>query len=190
MDDVLQPARTARLGGVTGNARLTSLIGMILLVLLAVEGATIPFLGPLRGFHILVGLLLLGPVAFKLASVGYKMLSYYGHRTAYVRRGPPHMFLRAFVGPLLVVSTIVMLGSGVALLYAPDSDLIGLAHKASFILWFGAMTLHFFAHIRRASRDTAGDLTEPRTGGRVLRYAAAALAIGLGVVVAVAFGSL
>ena len=48
--------------GVVGNARLTGGAAAILLVLLAIEGATIPLIGRLRGPHIFIGLLLIPPV--------------------------------------------------------------------------------------------------------------------------------
>ncbi len=59
----LERSSAARLG----NHRLTALVGLVLLLGLAVEGATIPFLGSLLSVHIFVGMLLLGPVALKLA---------------------------------------------------------------------------------------------------------------------------
>src|SRR5476651_855348 len=74
-------------GGATGNDRLTAVVGAVLIVLLAVEGATIPFLGGLLTVHIFVGMLLLGPVALKLASTGYRAARYYAGKGEYVRRG-------------------------------------------------------------------------------------------------------
>jgi hypothetical protein len=49
--------------GVAGNARLTGAAAAPLLVLLAAEGATIPFIGQLLGPHIFIGMLLIPPVA-------------------------------------------------------------------------------------------------------------------------------
>jgi hypothetical protein len=54
---------TTRSGGVTGNARLTGAVAVSLLVLLAAEGLTVPFIGQLLGPHIFIGLLLVPPVA-------------------------------------------------------------------------------------------------------------------------------
>ena len=64
------------MGGARGNALLTSLLGAVLLVLLAVEGATIPLIHQLLSVHVFVGLLLLGPVALKLGSTGYRFARY------------------------------------------------------------------------------------------------------------------
>ena len=59
----------------------------MLVVLLAVEGATIPLLRPLLSVHIFVGMLLLGPVALKLAATGYRFSRYYARYAEYVERG-------------------------------------------------------------------------------------------------------
>src|ERR1700693_580151 len=94
------------LGGAAGNARLTALSGALLLVLLAVEGATIPFLRSLLSVHIFVGMLLLGPVALKLGSTGYRMIRYYTRDREYVEAGPPAPLMRVLVAPVLVISTL------------------------------------------------------------------------------------
>ena len=62
--------------GVAGNARLTGGAAVALLALLAAEGATIPFIGPLAGPHVFIGMLLIGPVALKLGSTGYRCARY------------------------------------------------------------------------------------------------------------------
>ncbi len=59
-------AKTTARDGVAGNARLTGGAAAMLLVLLAVEGVTIPFIGPLVGPHIFIGMLLIPPVLLKL----------------------------------------------------------------------------------------------------------------------------
>ena len=59
----------------------------MLLVLLAVEGVTIPAIGQLLSVHVFVGMLLLGPVALKLASTGYRFVRYYAGGLEYVRKG-------------------------------------------------------------------------------------------------------
>ena len=81
---------------------------------LAVEGATIPFLGSLLSVHIFVGMLLLGPIALKLASTGYRMARYYTRGPEYVRLGPPAPLMRVLVAPVLVLSTLTLFGTGVA----------------------------------------------------------------------------
>jgi hypothetical protein len=165
-------------GGAEGNERLTAATGAVLLGLLAVEGVTILFLRPLLAVHVFVGMLLIPPVALKLASTGYRFARYYQRRRAYLAKGPPHPLMRFVVAPVLVVSTIGILASGVALLVLGTRSGIVLGlHKASFLVWFGAMTVHVLVHVRRLPR-LLGSRRSPR--GRPLRAGTieAALAAG------------
>jgi hypothetical protein len=133
--------------GVAANARLTGAVAAALLVLLAAEGATIPFIGPLLGPHVFIGMLLIGPVALKLASTGYRFARYYSGSPAYVRKGPPHVALR-LLAPGVVLTTLALFATGVALLLAgPPSNTLVLAHKLSFIAWVALMTLHVLGHL-------------------------------------------
>ena len=133
--------------GVAANARLTGAAAAALLVLLAAEGATIPFIGQLLGPHIFIGLLLIPPVALKMGSTGYRFLRYYSGSPAYVRNGPPATALR-LLAPGVVLTTLALFGTGVALLFAgPPSDTLLFAHKASFIAWVALMTLHVLGHL-------------------------------------------
>lgn len=184
-------ARAARaprrgFGGAIGNARLTSLTGLVLLVLLAVEGATLPAIHQLLSVHIFVGMLLLGPVALKLATTGYRFVRYYTHGAQYVRLGPPAPLMRVLVAPVLVLSTLTLFGTGVTLLAVPHRGLVLGLHKASFIVWTGAMTIHVLAYVLRAARNVLSDLAGRRAGGGAVRLGLAALAIGAGLATAVA----
>lgn len=168
--------------GVEGNSRLTGGAAVILLALLAAEGATIPFIGQLLGPHIFIGMLLVVPVTLKLASTGYRFARYYAGTPAYVRKGPPPIILR-LLGPVVVLTTLMLFATGVALLVAgPPSNTLKLAHKASFILWFGAMAIHVLGHVLEVPKLAMPDWR--RHGGRE-----AALA-GSGMRVALLLGSL
>ena len=136
------------LGGSDGNEQLTAIVATVLLVLLAVEGATLLNVRSLLTVHAFVGVLLIPVVAVKLASTGWRMLRYYLGAHEYVRRGPPHILLRTIVAPVVVASTIVLLGSGVALLVLGQREgaLVGL-HKASFLVWFGATAVHVLTRV-------------------------------------------
>ncbi len=139
--------RRLRRDGVAANSRITGSAAALLLVLLAVEGATIPFIGQLIGPHMFVGMLLIPPVALKLASTAYRFARYYAGSPAYVQKGPPALLLR-LLGPVVVLTSVMLFATGVALLFAgPPSNTLKLAHKASFILWFGAMAIHVLGHI-------------------------------------------
>jgi hypothetical protein len=132
-----------RLGGSDGNEQLTAVVATLLIVLLAIEGATLLDLGPLLTVHAFVGMLLVPVIALKLVSAGWRMLRYYAGAEEYVRRGPPHALLRVFVAPVVVVSTVVLFATGVALLATARTEgpIVAL-HKASFVVWFGAVGIH------------------------------------------------
>jgi hypothetical protein len=172
-------------GGVAGNARLTGAVAVSLLVLLAAEGVTIPFIGQLLGPHIFIGLLLVPPVALKLGSTSYRFARYYTHDEPYVRKGPPPTALR-FLAPGVVLTTLVLFGTGVALLFTgPPSNTLIFAHKLSFIAWVALMSLHVLGHLlelpRLASADWRRNDREARLAGAGMRASALAAAIGLGV---------
>ena len=59
---------------VDANARLTAVMGLVLLVLLPVEGVTLLSLRSLLTVHMLVGVALIPPIALKLASTGYRFM--------------------------------------------------------------------------------------------------------------------
>jgi hypothetical protein len=170
------------LGGAVGNARLTALSGAVLFVLLAVEGATIPFLGSLLSVHIFVGMLLLGPVALKLASTGYRFARYYSQAREYVEAGPPAPLMRMLVGPVLVLSTLTLFTTGVLLIASPQRGTVLGLHKASFVVWVIACGIHVLVYAARTVRE----LLAERIGGGLLRAGLMLAALAGGVAVAVA----
>lgn len=164
--------------GVAANARITGGAAVALLVLLAIEGATIPFIGELLGPHVFVGMLLIPPVALKLASTGYRFARYYAGSPPYRRKGPPPWPMRA-LAPGVVLATLALFGTGVALLLAgPDhSGQLELLHKASFIAWFALMTAHVLGHVLEVPALALPDWR--RGGGREARLAGAGLRLAL-----------
>lgn len=169
--------------GVEGNARLTSVSGTLLLVLLAAEGVTILSIRRFISWHVYLGVLLVGPVVLKCASTGYRFVRYYRGAPPYVRKGPPHPVLR-MLGPLVIVSSVAVLGTGIGLIYtgpAHRQPLLGL-HKASFIVWFAAMALHVLGHVVDAGLVTWRELHDPPgSGARRWRVAAVAVSLIAGV---------
>jgi hypothetical protein len=167
-------------GGSAGNEQLTALVAALLLLLLAIEGATLLRLGSLLTIHAFVGMLLIPVVALKLASTGWRLLRYYRHGEEYVRRGPPHVVLRALVAPVIVLSTVVLLATGVALLILDQTSgtIVGL-HKASFIVWVGATSVHVLAHAPKLRRILAA-----RIPGAQVRIALVAGSVVAGAVLA------
>jgi hypothetical protein len=137
-----------RATGVEGNARLTSSAAVVLLILLAAEGLTLPAIHALLRPHVYIGFALIPPVALKLGSTFYRFTRYYTRAPGYREKGPPPALLRT-LGPVVVLSTVLLLASGVALLFFTGSwqHRMLTVHKASFILWFAAMTVHVVAHV-------------------------------------------
>jgi hypothetical protein len=167
---VYSDAQTVRRDGVAGNARLTGGAAATLLVLLALEGATIPFIGGLVGPHVFIGMLLLPPLALKLGSTGWRFARYYLRAPAYLRKGPPNVVMR-MLAPGVVLTTLALFATGVALAIAgPDgSGSLKLWHKASFIAWFALMTVHVLGHVLEVPELAAPDWR--RAGGREARLA-------------------
>lgn len=164
---------------VAANARLTAAVGAVLLVLLAAEGATIPIVRQALTVHIFLGLLLIPPVALKLASTGWRFFRYYRRDEEYVEAGPPHSLLRFVVAPVVVVSTVTLFGTGILLVvqHPHGGPVLGL-HKASFIVWFGAMSIHVLAHVRTVWSHVASRMRVP---GSALRAALMAATLAAGV---------
>ena len=160
-------------GGPDGNERLTAAAGVLLLVLFAVLGVTIVRIGQLLWLHLFLGMLLIGPVLLKLASTGYRFARYYTANPAYRRKGPPATPMR-LLAPLVVLSTVVVFGSGVALLFAGPSARGTLfpIHKFSFFAWLAFTAVHVLGHLAdlpaplRADYGGAGEGLAGRQPGR------------------------
>jgi hypothetical protein len=155
-------ARTARrLGSIEVNELLTSSAAALLVILLIAEGITILDMRGLLGPHMFIGLVLIGPVALKLASTGYRFVRYYTGAPAYVAKGPPHLALRA-LAPVLVAATVMIFATGIWLLaLGHRSDLVLTLHKVSFIVWSGVFGVHFLAYVPRAGRSLRAAWTSP-----------------------------
>jgi hypothetical protein len=175
-------------GGSEGNARLTGMTGLVLLVLLAVEGVTILSIRQLLSVHVFVGLLLIPPVALKLAVIGYRFLRYYTRAAEYVRKGPPLLLMRMLVAPGLIAATLVVFGTGVALLaVGPEGGIVLGLHKASFFVWLGAFGVHVLVYALRVPGLVVADWGRGSgTAGAGLRVGVIAFALLLGLTVALA----
>ncbi|HET7352902.1 MAG TPA: hypothetical protein VFJ11_02485 [Gaiellaceae bacterium] len=163
-----------------GNEQLTAFAGILLIVFLAVEGATLLNLRALLTVHAFVGMFLIPIVALKMGSTGWRMARYYLSKDEYVRRGPPAWPLRVFVAPVVVASTIVLFGTGIYLLVTHEvqGTAVGL-HKASFVVWLLATSVHVLFRLipmREALRT--------RYPGLVLRLGVAAVTVAAGAAVA------
>jgi len=171
--------------GVAGNELLTSVTAAVLVVLLAAEGLTILFLDGLLTEHMFIGIMLLGPVALKLASTGYRFARYYAGSPDYREKGPPVLGLR-LLAPLLVAATVGVFASGVALLLVGHrSDLVLTVHKASFVVWGGCFAVHLLAHLPRMIRGV-GREAQRRVAGSAARAALLGGSLAAGLALALA----
>ena len=180
-------------GGTTGNEQLTAATGAVLLVLLAALGVTILRIRPLLSEHMFLGLLLIPPVALKMSSTGYRFVRYYTSNPTYRRKGPPEPLMR-LLAPLVVISTVVVFASGVALLLEGPSSRgsLLLIHKASFFVWVAVTAIHVLGHLSELPRaltrkhEIQPELDGYGTGraGRILSLSGALVA---GVVIAILY---
>jgi hypothetical protein len=163
---------------------------VVLTVLLLAEGVTILLLGALLGEHMFIGLMLLGPVALKLASTGYRFVRYYAGSRAYRENGAPPLILR-LLAPGLVVATLAVFATGVLLLLAGHrSDSLLLAHKAAFFVWGACFGVHFLWHLPQTARVLGGTSRHYRLPGSGARAALLGAALAGGLVLALALLSL
>jgi hypothetical protein len=182
-------AATGRTGGTTGNEILTTATAAILVLLLVAEGVTVLDVHGLLRPHMFLGVVLIGPVLLKLGSTGYRFARYYAGTRPYREKGPPAIALR-LLAPVLVAATIAVIATGVGLLVlGHQSDLLLLAHKASFIVWGAVFAIHFLAYLPRLLRSLRSDWTASRrvaVPGAGLRAMLMAAALGGGVALALA----
>jgi hypothetical protein len=167
-------------GGTTGNERLTAATGVVLVVLLAIIGLTLLRMRTLLWVHLFVGLLLIGPVALKMASTGYRFARYYTHNSAYRLKGPPAAALRA-LAPAVVLTTVIVFASGVWLLLAGPGtrSTVTPIHKVSFIAWLVFTGLHVLGHLSEMRAPLLADYGhEARLSSDVTGRAGRTLALG------------
>ena len=178
-----------RLGGGRGNELLTSINAVTLIVLIAAQLVTVLALDSMIRVHLFVGVVLLGPVALKLATTGYRFVRYYAGAREYRQAGPPRMVLRA-IAPVFVAATVGLFASGVAMLVAGDGEgVVHGVHVASFWVWIGCLAIH----VALNSREVLGNVraewfarARARIAGAELRAVLVLSSILGGVLLAVA----
>jgi hypothetical protein len=148
-----------RTAGPAGNAQLTAWTGLLLLALAVVELVTLIDVRGLLSWHVVVGVLLAAVAALKIGTTGWRFLRYYAGHRPYQQAGPPPLLLR-ILGPLVVLSTVGVLGSGLWLTaVGPDSgrrtlltflgqrlDLLSI-HQALFVVFAVVAGLHLLARL-------------------------------------------
>ena len=156
----------ARTGGPAGNALLTAWTALVLLGCSIAELLTLVDVNGLITWHVAIGALLVPPALIKTASTGWRMARYYTKTPSYLDAGPPPVLLR-LLGPLVVASTLGLLGSGVVVvLLGPTRAQTALVtvlgfridtvtlHQGFFAVWAVVTGLHLLGRIVPALRIT------------------------------------
>lgn len=179
-----------RTGGPAGNARITAWLGLVLLVLFLAELVTLLDVGGLVGWHIGLGVLLVPPALAKTATTGWRIVRYYAGAAPYRTAGPPPLLLR-LLGPLVVLTTLALLGSGLATIalgpettFAPLVSVAGqrvsplTIHQAAFIAWAVVTGLHVLTRTMPAARLLTGRPSAIRVAGGRARTIALLATLG------------
>lgn len=148
--------------GVSFNERLTAGAAAVLFVLLAAEGVTIVSIRSMLAVHVIIGLVLIPPIIVKVGSTTWRFVRYYTGQPDYVAKGPPQALLRA-LAPLLVVTTVSLFASGIALvvMHRPPVWLYDL-HKYGFVPWFAILTVHVLIYMWRVPGLVRPDVSVAR----------------------------
>jgi hypothetical protein len=135
-----------------GNERLTAMTGTVLLVLFVIECLTLLNLGGFLTLHVFLGMLLLGPVCLKIGSTLWRFTRYYTHSEPYVRKGPPDPLQRV-LGPFVILTTMAVLGTGVALVVeGPQDWQWEHLHREAFLVWAAVMLIHLASYLPKLPR--------------------------------------
>ena len=186
MTDQAAPLTEGRWGGVEGNSRVTGTTAAVLFVLLAAEGVTVVQVKQLVSVHVFIGMLLVPFVLLKTASTAYRATSYYRGDAAYVEKGPPPMVLR-LTGPLMVLSSLAILGTGIALVaLGRSARWMRDIHKISFFAFALFLAIHVLGHLRETPALAIADVRDRHDAARV-RGARVRIVL-LGVTLLVALG--
>lgn len=206
LQDVLDTALGARhrddpvgpvTGGPAGNARLTAWTGLLLLALFLVECFTLLSLHQMLSLHILLGAALVPLVLLKTATTGWRIARYYVGSSVYRQGGPPPVLLR-LLGPLVVLTGLAVLGTGLALIALGGSSFTAIVtvagfqidaltlHKAAFLAWLVVTGLHTLVRTVPAVQLAAGARPPHRRppgaswrGGILLLTIAVGVGVGL-----------
>jgi len=181
---------------VTGNTRLTRLVGRVLfwLVILQFFSAFLFFgldvnwrlpvwipYGFIRAIHFSIGFTLIPLVILKLMTTSWKAGGYYARRPIYKKEGPPRWYNR-LLSPIMGLIFLTTLWSGVAMWgsYEGIFPLGSLYQSWAVVQWHtwsafflvGLMSFHIVAHFvesfRSKRRKRIEDSANPESRGMIL----------------------
>jgi len=178
---------------ILARRRLVAQLGLVLVALVGAEVATIPFFADgLVPVHVGLGLGALPAVGVKLVATAERAFRYYRGDPGERAEGTPDDLLR-ITAVVLVLSTVVLFGSGVVLwllgIGVGSRILAGpawiLIHELSFIAFAFAGMVHALSYAARAVRWTRDDWAPGAAlAGAARRHAWALGLLGVGIVVA------
>jgi hypothetical protein len=162
---VSDSAAAGRSGGVirqanpAGNEKLTAIAGAVLLILFSVEVITTLLMGSLFGLHFFLGMVLIGPVCLKIGSTVWRFARYYTSSAPYVRRGPPPTLQRV-LGPVLILTSVGVLATGVLLAFSGPGGSWEKMHQLFFYLWLIVVIIHVVYYLPKLPRLLASHSAE------------------------------
>jgi|GEM_PF-1809769 len=175
-------------------SRGSALFGTALAILFVVEVLTVPIMSHAIAWHIAVGLIAVPLLVGKLTYSSLRFIGYYRGDERYRQAGVPWFPLRV-LAPFLVITTVLVIGSGVELDVAGPTSFsatfLAPAHFLLSVVWFLLMAFHVAAYFNRAARSTMKDmsyrLTKPRPTSSRSRVTIFLVALALGIVLATQF---
>jgi len=182
----LHTGASADKGPTEGNHRLTALTGSLLALLLALVFLTGLLMDALWHIHYIVGFVLIPVVALKLASTGYRAMRYYTGNPVYRAAGPPAVLPR-ILAPLLVLSVVAALATGVALFVGHSrSGILSTLHTDSAVSSALLVGVHLLTYFIGALVTVARELRAGLSRAVSIRMAAVVGALALGIILAIA----
>ena len=180
-------AADAPVTSVSGNERLTAITGAVLFVLLGLIGITVLRVRSLLPEHLLLGFVLIPPIALKLFSTGYRFVRYYAGDPLFRSAGPPQLMLR-LIAPIVVLSTIVLFATGLELwAFGLRFGSVWIAaHRLSFVIWLPFTVLHAASYFNRSADATAAELRGVSVGDALARRSLVVGSLVAGAVLALA----
>ena len=169
---------------VEANARLTSSVGLVLLLPLALVLGSGLAVQRFLLIHALLGFFLIPLVLLKLGSTGYRFVRYYARHPGYRSAGPPRLAMR-ILGPVTVFLTVAVFATGIELWLFGIRFAWAPLHHASAYLWFVAMLVHVINYFRKSSRLAIADWRDA-FHGRFSQQVFVLASLVVGIIVAVA----
>jgi len=145
------------------NERITALDGAAIYVLFIAVAITVVRIGEPLSWHYLVGFLLIPPTALKVWTTGSRFAQYYGGSATFRQAGPPPLFLRFVVAPVLLASTVVVFATGLEL-WAFGLAFGGgwrTAHALSAVVLILSAAAHVIGHGRRSAAAAVEEASGP-----------------------------